>query len=420
MSREVGGVPEGWQKVKLGELAGRITKGTTPSSIGHNFTDDGINFVKIESLGEDGKFLKDKFARIAEQTHDYLSRSQLEEDDILFSIAGALGKVAVVIPEILPANTNQALGIIKLKDRKVAPFIEAALKGSAIQALVHGIKTVGAQPNINLEQLGNFPILLPPLLEQRKIAAILSTWDDSLATLTGLLAAKRQQKRGLAEALLTGKKRLPGFAGEWEERNIGSLFTSSVAGEWGQEADDTAFSIPVIRATNFSKLGGLDLRPEKIVIRAIPERKFTKVLLEKGDLILEKSGGSPDQPVGRVRFFDSEGQFTFSNFMNRLRPKRESDSKFLFYALDEFYNSKRVLEFQQQTTGIINLQLSDYLGFGVIPVPPLAEQQAIASILSTLDAEIASLEALRAKVQEQKRGLMDVLLTGRVRVKVEE
>ena len=91
-----------------------ITKGTTPTTIGYDFLDQGINFVKIESISESGKFLPGKFAHISIECHKELRRSQLENGDILFSIAGALGRVGIVDEEILPANTNQALSIIIL------------------------------------------------------------------------------------------------------------------------------------------------------------------------------------------------------------------------------------------------------------------------------------------------------------------
>ena len=99
-----------WEDSKLGNIL--ITKGTTPSSLGEKYEESGINFIKIESLSSNGKFLLDKFAYIDENTHNKLARSKLEHDDILFSIAGALGRVAIISRDYLPANTNQALAII--------------------------------------------------------------------------------------------------------------------------------------------------------------------------------------------------------------------------------------------------------------------------------------------------------------------
>lgn len=103
-----------WEEKELRDLCNLITKGTTPTSIGHEFKTTGINFIKIESLEADGKLIKEKLGFIDSDAHAKLLRSQLKLNDILFSIAGALGRVAIVTNEFLPANTNQALAIIRL------------------------------------------------------------------------------------------------------------------------------------------------------------------------------------------------------------------------------------------------------------------------------------------------------------------
>ena len=102
-----------WQSTTLGELSELITKGTTPTSVGFKFENKGVNFVKVETLSRQGSFIKDKLAHIDDACHNNFKRSQLKEGDILFSIAGALGRTAMVVPSILPANTNQALAIIR-------------------------------------------------------------------------------------------------------------------------------------------------------------------------------------------------------------------------------------------------------------------------------------------------------------------
>ena len=102
--------------MKLGDICEVITKGTTPTSLGLKFSDAGVNFIKIESISESGNFLKEKFAYISKECHTKLSRSQLKEGDLLFSIAGVIGRTAIVTKDILPANTNQAIAIIRLKE----------------------------------------------------------------------------------------------------------------------------------------------------------------------------------------------------------------------------------------------------------------------------------------------------------------
>lgn len=145
-----------------------ITKGTTPTTIGHDFIEKGVNFIKIESITESGKFISSKFAHISDKCHIELKRSQLEDGDILFSIAGALGRVAIVDKEILPANTNQALAIIRLKDKSYNKFISMFLTSEEVIEKIQNIKVGVAQYNISLKQIGEIevPVISDDLSEK--------------------------------------------------------------------------------------------------------------------------------------------------------------------------------------------------------------------------------------------------------------
>lgn len=199
-----------WKKVRLGNLCSLITKGTTPSSVGFEFSNTGVNYIKIESITEYGQFIPEKLAKISKEAHQALKRSQLEELDILFSIAGALGRVAIVSKYILPANTNQALAIIRLQKKYniCHGYLFQYLKSQLIVKHIDRINVQAAQANLSLAQLNDFEITLPSLAEQEKIASILSTADTEISTLEKQLAAYKQQKRGLMQQLLTGKKRV--------------------------------------------------------------------------------------------------------------------------------------------------------------------------------------------------------------------
>ena len=160
-----------WDLIEIKSLTQTITKGTTPTSVGFKFFNKGINFIKVESILEDGTFLKDKFAFISEECHKTLNKSQLEENDILLSIAGSFGRIAIVNREILPANTNQALSIIKLKDKNLTTikYLFTILQTDIIkQQTAFFIKGV-AQYNLSLEQVGNFKIPFPPISVQQQI-----------------------------------------------------------------------------------------------------------------------------------------------------------------------------------------------------------------------------------------------------------
>lgn len=147
--------------VKLGEISERITKGTTPTTNGFKFQDTGINFIKIESIKEDGSFIPEKFAFVSEECHQAFKRSQLKENDILFSIAGALGRIAIVTNQILPANTNQALAIISLKPNVYPPYVFWSLKSGNVLDEIENLKVGVAQLNLSLQQITDFEIPLP-------------------------------------------------------------------------------------------------------------------------------------------------------------------------------------------------------------------------------------------------------------------
>jgi restriction endonuclease S subunit len=162
-----------WDVVELGDESETITKGTTPTTNGFKFETEGINFVKIESITESGDFIKDKFAHITSECDESLKRSRIREGDILFSIAGALGRVALVNVDILPANTNQALSIIRLKDNSNIDnkYLFYVLKSEFIQSTLKNLKVGVAQYNLSLKQISEFKIPLPPIETQKEIVS---------------------------------------------------------------------------------------------------------------------------------------------------------------------------------------------------------------------------------------------------------
>ena len=190
-----------WEDSKLGELTILITKGTTPSSLGEKYEESGINFIKIESLSSNGKFLLDKFAYIDENTHNKLARSKLEHDDILFSIAGALGRVAIISRDYLPANTNQALAIIRLKDKKITRYIYYFLNSDYVKKIIDSESVQLAQANFSLGQLANLDVLVPCLEEQTKIANFLSAIDQKIEVVAQQIEQAKHWKKGLLQQM---------------------------------------------------------------------------------------------------------------------------------------------------------------------------------------------------------------------------
>lgn len=189
------GFTEDWEQRKLINYTKLITKGTTPK----DKTGSGkVNFVKVENLS-DGKILP--IQKITEEEHEgYLKRSRLEEGDILFSIAGTLGRTAIVNKSILPANTNQALAIIRSYDFDKY-FLVTTLTGHVVAEYIRKNPTVGAQPNLSLEQVGQLIINTPIKGEQKKIGNFFKQLDDTITLHQRKLDLLKEMKKGFLQKM---------------------------------------------------------------------------------------------------------------------------------------------------------------------------------------------------------------------------
>lgn len=186
------------ERVRLFEIAELITKGTTPTTLGYEFQDDGVNFLKIECFDENGGFIENKVAHISEECHQKLKRSQLKTGDILFSIAGAIGRVAIVKEEMLPANTNQALAIIRISDEQIyLPYIKLILTSPVVIEQFETKKQGVAQLNLSLKDINEISIPLPSKDKQiefvelfDKVARVISKRNKELLSLDDLIKAR--------------------------------------------------------------------------------------------------------------------------------------------------------------------------------------------------------------------------------------
>ena len=166
-----------------------------------------------------------------------------------------------------------------------------------------------------------------------------------------------------------------------------NIFEKSINGEWGNEDSGKGEATAVIRTSNFLNSGRLNL--DNIVCREIDKDKNSDKILRTGDIIIEKSGGSPNQPVGRVVYFEVTDQDYFTNnFTSILRVKPGYNSKYIFYLMKYLYDTKKVLKFQNQTTGIINLKLADYLNKTKVNIETIENQNTIVDILDRLEHQI--------------------------------
>lgn len=197
---------------------------------------------------------------------------------------------------------------------------------------------------------------------------------------------------------------------EWTNVAISACLEKAFAGEWG--AEPAPANAVVLRATDIDNDGhvvGVGAP------RAIPKGKLSAKQMIDGDILLEGSGGSPDNPVGRVALFETADHVQptiCSNFFKTLRPNRQLiNERFLWRKLCWFYRQPALLSMQQQTTGIINLKFQDYLAAEITLPADKAEQAKIAEVLDTLDTTIRQTEAFIEKLKQVKQGLLHDLLT---------
>jgi type I restriction enzyme S subunit len=206
----LGDVPEHWEVKKVKNLACLISKGTTPSTIGGDFVDQGIRFLKAENVGKSLHIEPKPYFYITKQVDALISRSRLKEHDVLVIIAGATtGLASIVTSDLLPANTNQAVSFIRPKKPAYSKFIVRWLSTEFAQRTIWIDAVQAAQPNLSMEDLGNISISLPPIDE---LENIMKAVDDRLDTFEGLIAKAegaiglmQERRTALISAAVTGK-----------------------------------------------------------------------------------------------------------------------------------------------------------------------------------------------------------------------
>ena len=194
---------------------------------------------------------------------------------------------------------------------------------------------------------------------------------------------------------------------EWQVKPLGKLLTSNKPGNWGD--DSGPHMVRVLRSTNLTSSGRLDT--SDVALRALRPEVVRFLSPKKNDILLERSGGGPDQPVGRVGLVETDmPDHAFSNFLHLLRPDpREINPRYLSRVLYRINQTGRILRLEQQTTQMRNLNFRDYLTMP-FPVPLRDEQNAIAIILDSLDTTIESLRVAVARSLELDHSLLHEVL----------
>ena len=190
---EIGDIPTSVKLVPLAELTKVITKGTTPTTLGFEYKKSGINFIKGESIGDDHSFDYGKFAHIDEGANAALKRSVIEDRDLLFTIAGTLGRFAMAEKEMIPANTNQAVGIIRADERLLTPEVLLSYFIGGWQEDYYARRVQQAvQANLSLTTLKSLPV---PILEGNRR----SEYEEQIVPIIHAIEANNTENRRLSE-----------------------------------------------------------------------------------------------------------------------------------------------------------------------------------------------------------------------------
>lgn len=399
---EVGVIPEEWEPKPIRKFSAFITKGATPTTYGFRWMDDGVVFLRSECVSDNGLDLAQSMF-ISGEAHAALSRGEVCSDDILMTITGNVGRVVRLSPDFGYANINQHIARIRVNDPDVeAGFVYHFLSQPCVRAHYASITTGQAYPQISLRQVRETQVPIPRPPEQRAIAGALSDADALIGALDRLIAKKHDLKQAAMQQLLTGQRRLPGFQGEWEVKRVlelGEVVTggtprTDVEAFWG---DGYPWITPTDISTHRDMFTSERTLTQKglSAIRALPANTVLVTCIASiGKNAILKTGGGCNQQI------------------NAVTPNKNNSAEFLYYV---FEASKQYLLANAGTTAtsIISKAAFEQLTF---KVPPLSEQTAIAAVLSDMDAELAALEQRRDKTRALKQGMMQELLTGRIRL----
>ena len=378
-----------WSSTNLLDISALITKGTTPRV----FKDGDINFLKIEAINGNS-FDLNKCQSISREIHEKeLKRSMLQSGDILFAIAGAtIGKNAIVTDDILPANTNQALAIIRLKNINETSFVSKILNSPIMEKYIDENISVGAQPNLNLQQIGNFSFFKPESAEQTKIASFLSAVDEKIAQLTQKHELLSQYKQGMMQNLFSQQIRFKADDGsefgEWEEKELKEV--AQVNPKVKKLPDEFIY----IDLESVEK--GQLLLEKNISLIDAPSR--AQRLLSKGDVLFQMV-----RPYQQNNYyFNLDGQYVASTGYAQIRT--DLNSKFIYFALHE----KAFLdEVMNRCTGTSYPAInSSDLSSIEIQIPCLEEQTKIANFLSAIDQKIEVVAQQIEQAKQWKKGLL--------------
>ena len=406
-------VPEGYKKTEVGVIredweVGSIESVVPPGKkygivdgpFGSNlksihYKTFGIPIISSGYVTE-GYFLAKDYIYVDSQKFYQEKRSAVSGGDIVMAKIGARCGASAILPKdhetgILSGN---ALKITVDSEKHSTYFIWQLLWNLYVKGQLENITTVGAQPAVSMANLKKYKIPLPPLPEQKAIAQTLSDVDALIDALDKLIAKNRNIKTATMQQLLTGKTRLPGFGGEWENFYLCDLFEITAGGDLVKseysEIQTNTYPYPIYANSVIN--GGV--------------YGYSSFEEYKGDCITITARGTLGFACYRHTSFVAIGRLLV------LSPRLKLDAFFFAEAINH------QIQFANESTSVPQLTAPQTAQYR-LSIPKLEEQKAIAKILSDIDSEITALEKRRAKTQAIKQGMMQELLTGRTRLKFE-
>ncbi|MCP1249848.1 restriction endonuclease subunit S [Gluconobacter oxydans] len=398
-------LPEGWKLSCLGDAcSGALQTGPFGSQLhAHEYTEHGISVLMPKDL-INYRANVETAAKISIEKSEELKRHHLKFGDILFSRRGDVARLALIDDNSKDSLCGTGCLRARPSTKNFAGFLFFFLQLPTIKSWLEHNAVGQTMPNMNTEILYELPLILPPLPEQKKIAAILSTWDRAIEGTEKLLANSQQQKKALMQQLLTGKKRLPGFTGEWP----------AIALRHALKEEKT----PSVKNPQNIELLTVKLHHKGTIPSGkyprLSERGRTYHVRHSGTLII----GRQNLHNGGVAIVsDNCDGLIASNAISSFSSHREYSVIFLYFLMcTNVFMCK--IDTLTGGTGQKEVSNKDLLSIKW-RIPPLPEQKAIAAVLSTADEEITALESDLSRLHQEKKALMQQLLTGKRRVTVD-
>lgn len=391
----VGIIPQEWEVASLGKLVS-ITSGESPSLF--NLREIGkYPYIKVEDMNNCEKY------QLLSREYTDDERCAIQKGSIIFPKRGAAitnNKVRIAACQLYMDSNMMA---IMPNDFVCGDYLYFKITYEQL----FRIADTSTIPQINNKHIIPYKICLPPLAEQRKIAEILGVWDEAIEKQSRLIEKLELRKRGLMQRLLTGRIHLPGFTTPWQKRRMKDCF---------EHITDTSNGCEYLPMTISARLGLISQKDKfDRVIAGDSLKKYTHI--QKGDFAYNK-GNSNLYEMGciyRLKEQDAVVPFVYICF----RPKQNVIGEFyqhffINHGLDR--QLKRIITSGARGDGLLNVDKTDFFELEIV-YPPIAEQKAIAEVLTAVDNEIAIHRKKLDSLRMQKRGLMQQLLTGKIRVK---